>query len=273
MSKTEKIFFDCDDTLVNSEIIAMKVAIDVLADAAQLQKPKLKIDRAQLIKDFAGWHFSKMIDELETRYNVTFDRDAVNTLKIHQTLDQLQHVTPIENMPEMLAQISAQWPIALVTSSEFDRVNLCLERTGLDVFFPVDHRYSGHDSLTPPAHKPKPDIYLHALKREQVEAHQVITVEDSRSGVQSAVNAGIACLGFVASRRFDTYEERLIAAKELYDLGCPLVISDARDLMEALNFMAGRTASLENMHGFYLLQNPITEQRIIVGASPTIICQ
>ena len=53
--KVKSWFFDCDGTLVDSEILAMGVAIDILADATQKIKPETVIDRPQLVQDYAGW--------------------------------------------------------------------------------------------------------------------------------------------------------------------------------------------------------------------------
>jgi len=225
------ILFDCDGTLVDSEIIAMGVAIDILADAVQEKNPDVVIDRASLVQEFSGWHFDKMIPEMAQRYDVYLDARSLEGKKIPQTLAALAEVRACPWILNFLTR--NQRPVALVTSSEFERVNPCLEKTGLDAIFPEDRKFSAHDSMPERIYKPDPAIYIFALKRLGLEPIQTVAVEDSPSGVKAAVAAGIDTIGYVGASHIP-FERKSEAAERLLGLGAKIVISDFRDLENAI---------------------------------------
>jgi beta-phosphoglucomutase-like phosphatase (HAD superfamily) len=256
------IFWDCDDTLVNSEVIAMGVAIDLLAGETQKQNPLIDIDRHRLVRDYAGWHFDKMIEAFERDHNVRFDYDSITKQKTALTLEGLKKVEPIDDIEVALTDLATDHHFALVTSSEFSRVNLCLDVTSVGDFFPIERRYSGHDSLTPSKHKPLPDIYLHALEVEGVSKEDVVAIEDSASGVASAKAAGIPVIAFVATRRVNSEEERIALGQKLMGAGALFVVADAKELPLAVRSV---------LHGtYYKLDPKYNVETTIVTQSPFI---
>lgn len=240
-SKT--ILFDCDDTLVNSEIIAMGVAIDIIADEIQKQKPTTEIDRPSFVRYYAGWHFHTMMQDMGNQFGldlkVTEDLDRIKTTR---TLDALQHVTETVGTGAALQRLhKSGTQMAVVTSSEFNRVNLCLEQTGLDAFFSADRKFSAHDSLPQPKHKPDPAIYQYALNQLGIENPQdTVAIEDSLSGVKSAVQANIPVIGFVGSDLLSSSLKSTQADKLLRN-GATIVISHMDDLEAAIAYVADRT--------------------------------
>lgn len=228
--KKKAWLFDCDGTLVDSEILAMGVAIDILAEATQQHRPEVSIDRGQLVQDYAGWHFSKMIGAFEKNYGVSLDHSAVDSLKVGATLESLKQVKPCDGIEEALTAISSRYEIALVTSSEFSRVNLSVEVAGLDPFFVHSRRYSAHDSLPEPKHKPHPDIYTHARMKECFEAEECGAVEDSPSGVEAAYRDGIRdIVGYVGASHIPEHR-KASAAEQLLEKGARVVIRNMQDL-------------------------------------------
>ena len=89
----------------------------------------------------------------------------------------------------------AKWPIAVVSSSSIGRITATLEKADLLQFF--DNIYSAQSSLPVPTGKPEPDVYLYAMKELGLKAEECITVEDSRTGMRSAVAAKVPVIGYV----------------------------------------------------------------------------
>ena len=225
-----EVFFDCDGTLVDSEIIAMRVAGEALAEGLAAQNPAFALDVDGVVERYSGWHFDQMIRAVEETYGTPLDREAVKAAKAVRTLEGLKNTQPIPGMHGALDALPALGlDYSLVTSSEFSRVNLCLEVTGLDVYFPEERKYSAHDTLPVPAHKPLPDIYLHALQERGRQADEVAAVEDSVSGVRAAVAANIFTIGFTGGSHIPAAGKDAKAA-ELIAEGAGIVISDMRDL-------------------------------------------
>lgn len=75
--------------------------------------------------------------------------------------------------------------------------------------------------------KPEPDLYLFACKKLQVEPENCLAVEDSVSGVQAALTAGIPVMRMMD---FPGFPEEL-------DKRC---VARVRDLNEAVSFFSGR---------------------------------
>lgn len=78
------------------------------------------------------------------------------------------------------------WILGLASSTRQASVASCLERSGLDRFFPVVVtgdmvEYS----------KPRPDIYLLACSRLGIEPGEAYAVEDSPNGIRAASAAGM----------------------------------------------------------------------------------
>ena len=233
--KKKAWLFDCDGTLVDSEILAMGVAIDILAESTLKHRPDVSIDRSLLVQEYAGWHFSKMIGAFENAYGVTLDHDAINSLKVGATLEALKRVAPCNGIEEALSLISSNYDIALVTSSEFSRVNLCIDVAGLDPFFAQSCRYSAHDSLPEPKHKPHPDIYAHARAQKGLKATECGAVEDSPSGVESAYRDGIRdIVGYVGASHIPEHRKDAVA-QQLLEKGARVVIRDMKDLPAIVN--------------------------------------
>jgi beta-phosphoglucomutase-like phosphatase (HAD superfamily) len=242
------VFFDCDGTLVDSEVPAMGVAIDILADAVEAVFPDVTVDRPRFVQEYAGWHFDEMVSSFEKLYGVVFsDRKALSEEKTRRTLEALKSVEPVENMHTCLADLASEYGLALVTSSEFDRVNLCVTQADMDGYFPQQHKYSAHNSLPKPKHKPAPDVYLLAKEMEGAQ-DDVVAIEDSKSGVLSARAAGIPVIGLVAGKHIPD-KEKAAAAQRLLDHGAAVVVRDARDIPAAVRMVLDKDPAPAHWHG------------------------
>jgi HAD superfamily hydrolase (TIGR01509 family) len=104
---------------------------------------------------------------------------------------------PDPGVLEPLERLVSRHRLAVVTSSAASRVDACLRAAGLDHLFPPASRFSAESSLSTPASKPDPTIYLHALEQLGVEPQRVLAIEDSVPGALAAVDAGCPTVGNV----------------------------------------------------------------------------
>lgn len=81
--------------------------------------------------------------------------------------------------------------IGLASSSTRVLVNDALRLLGIEEYF--DHSVSGDEI---PKKKPAPDVYQKVLELAGVKPEDAVAVEDSRTGVAAANNAGIFCYGY-----------------------------------------------------------------------------
>jgi len=81
--------------------------------------------------------------------------------------------------------------LILASSASKGTIERVFNRFGLNQFF--SHKVSGEDF---PKSKPDPAIFNHAASLSKNFREECIIIEDSTSGVQAAVGAGIYCLGY-----------------------------------------------------------------------------
>jgi beta-phosphoglucomutase family hydrolase len=81
-------------------------------------------------------------------------------------------------------------PLAVASNAERENVNFVLETAGLMPFFRVV--VDGHQVSHP---KPAPDVYLKAAELLAADPRNCIVFEDSFSGVQAAMAAGMRVVG------------------------------------------------------------------------------
>mmetsp|Transcript_20414 Transcript_20414/g.60864 ORF Transcript_20414/g.60864 Transcript_20414/m.60864 type:complete len:235 (+) Transcript_20414:171-875(+) len=100
----------------------------------------------------------------------------------------LDDVVLTKGARELLAALEGT-PCAIVSSGLRSYIEGCLARWGLSDAFAC--LVAGDDD-EPGEHKPSPAPYLHAAKRLGVAPEDCYAVEDSPSGIQSALAAGVA---------------------------------------------------------------------------------
>lgn len=99
------------------------------------------------------------------------------------------------------------------------------ETCNLMEHFNLDHVTSAKKPT--PESKPNHPVYKWAMDKLNIELEECVTVQDLRSVVQSAVNAGIACVGSYYSK-----DQREQVDQLLLDSGCKVVMHGQSDSSE-----------------------------------------
>lgn len=118
------------------------------------------------------------------------DRDTLRA-RLRELEDARSHgLAPLPGVVALLDQARALGlRLAVASSSSHGWVEGHLRTQGLiDRFETLVNR---SNTLRP---KPEPDIYLEALRRLGLEAHEALAIEDSRNGSLAAHRAGLRCL-------------------------------------------------------------------------------
>jgi beta-phosphoglucomutase-like phosphatase (HAD superfamily) len=132
--------------------------------------------------------------------------------------------------------------LAIVSSSSGPRLEACLKKLGLFDKF-KDHIYSAQTSFLDGIARSKstngqanPAIYQLALEKENVDIEHAVAVEDSASGIASAVAAGLMVIGFVGNYPEQEQKEK---AQKLKAAGACTVIRDMQELPKVLRKLIG----------------------------------
>ncbi|HEV7416804.1 MAG TPA: HAD-IA family hydrolase [Tianweitania sediminis] len=219
MPQPDLVIFDCDGVLVDSEIIAARV------DAGLLSAAGYPIDADDYAERFAGLTFRDILLRVEAESQIPFQARLID--ESERLLDERlrAEVRAIEGAHEAVA--SVQTKRCICSNSKLHRLQFMLEKVRLLPFF-GEHIYSARDN---PGirHKPAPDIFLQAAKKEGARPEATFVVEHSVHGVTGAVAAGMRVIGFTGASH--TYPGH---ADQLTDAGAETVIRRWADFAGSL---------------------------------------
>ncbi len=105
--------------------------------------------------------------------------------------------------------------LGLATMGDLNNINFTLDGLGIKAYFDVI--LGGHDVSKG---KPDPEIYLKMLEKLNVKPDDAVVFEDSKSGIQSSLAAGIQVIGLSTSH----------TKEELLSFGAAEVIKDFEEV-------------------------------------------
>jgi HAD superfamily hydrolase (TIGR01509 family) len=178
------VIFDCDGVLVDSEVISCRAHAEVLSRHGYPITPQQVFDR------FLGRATRQANLEIEAELGRRLP-DAYHT----QLQDQL--FRSFEADLEAIAHIETALdaitrPVCVASSGSQARMQVSLGRTGLYERF-APNIFSAAQVARG---KPAPDLFLFAAAQMKTAPARCVVVEDSVSGVQGAVAAGMTVVGF-----------------------------------------------------------------------------
>jgi HAD superfamily hydrolase (TIGR01509 family) len=216
----QHLLFDNDGTIVDSEIIAQRAMLDLLAQH--------------------GLHLSEQ--DYSHRFPGLLDRDILHILQRDHGFQVPEHFSKhlheahivgfnrslraIPGMTSLFRRLKI--PKSMVSNGSVRHVERCLKKVKL--LSAVDGHIFSAEHVSRP--KPHPDVYLYALEKIGLKPHQTLVVEDSPTGVRAAKEAGIQTVGFLgAAHIHDGHGEKLLEA------GADHIVEDARALGRLLEEM------------------------------------
>jgi HAD superfamily hydrolase (TIGR01509 family) len=207
------VIFDCDGVLVDSEILAHEVEIEVL------QSIGLHYDRHEFTQRFMGMSDAAFFAALDDDGKSRLGRSIVD--EIRGPMDEKLQKAVAERLVEVPGAARAVKVVrgakAVASSSTLGRLRIKLGKTGLWQSFDP-HIYSAEHVKRA---KPAPDLFLHAAAELGVAPHECLVIEDSVNGVIAGRAAGMRVWGFgggghmterIATRLSEVGAERIVAS-------------------------------------------------------------
>ena len=212
---------DCDCVIVDSEVVAEAVMLEVLQHAFGLP------DLSGYLHDMIGHRVIDIIRIIEER--VGQPQGEARRAELQRAIDaRVAEVSPA--MPDTLDTYRVLGlPIAVVSNSAYPRGHRSVECAGMLVLA-GSHVYSAEDVGRP---KPAPDAYLYAARQLGFALQAYLVSEDSPTGVRAGHAAGMRVLGFLGGGQIGASHSALLreaAANALFDR-----MSDLHSLIERLN--------------------------------------
>ena len=197
------IFLDFDGTLANSETLALNAEIKLIESFG------VSIDQASFIKRYKDLSIDEFAIELSKLTGVT--NDWKNLLEVAYDDAWQNELCAHEGVIDFVEEYFQR--IVITTNTSFlqlkKKLEICRMPSGLAV------RAITGDHVT--KRKPDPQTYELALGFVSRSPDEVLAVEDSTSGIRSAIGAGIAAFGFAGG---------IESSSELLAAGAEAVIPD-----------------------------------------------
>jgi len=202
------LIFDCDGTLVDSELLHAQAEVDLIKEKFGLVVSAIEHNRrfcgctdsdvSQWIKEKTGKEISTdFYPELTKRKNILFS-------------DRLQAMPHIHGLLRQLTDV----PKCVASNTNLNTLTLSLQKTGLYNWF-APNIFSAQMV----AHgKPAPDLFLYAAQQMRVTPQDCIVIEDSQHGVNAALAAKMRVFSFAGGSHCDAaYKDKLSKAELVFD--------------------------------------------------------
>ena len=180
------VIFDCDGVVVDSEPLTLQLIRDDLAARG------LPLELPKVTDLFMGGTIAGAGAQARAM-GADIPADWVDQIydKVFAVL--ARSVAPIPGIAAVLDRLDHQGiPYAIGSNGPHRKMEITLARCGLAARF-AGRIYSREDVAAP---KPVQDVYLLAASQAGVAPQDCVVVEDSATGAQAAVAAGMAVLGF-----------------------------------------------------------------------------
>ncbi|KNC90029.1 6-phosphogluconate phosphatase [Trabulsiella odontotermitis] len=187
MTNIEAVFFDCDGTLVDSEVICSRAYVYMF------QQMGITLDLEEIFKRFKGVKLYEIIDTINAEHGVNLQKADLEPLyraEVARLFDSELDV--IEGANALLDAVTV--PMCVVSNGPVSKMQHSLGKTGMLHHFP-EKLFSGYDIQR---WKPDPALMFHAAKAMNVNPENCILVDDSSAGAQSGVAAGMEVFYFCA---------------------------------------------------------------------------
>lgn len=204
----ELVIFDCDGVLVDSERLAVRIDVQVLAELGWV------LSEREVIERLVGRSDAAVTAEIEAHLGRPLAADWLERFQPRYREVFTAELAPVDGIVEALDRITL--PTCVASSGSHEKMRFTLGLTGLW------DRFAGRTfSATEVARgKPAPDLFLHAAARMGADPAACAVVEDSRYGVEAARAAGMLALAFAGG---------VTPAEQLHGPGT-LVFTDMRQL-------------------------------------------
>ena len=207
------LLFDNDGTVVDSEIIAQRSMLDLLAVNG------LQLDEKEYSQRFPGLLEREILQLRKIEHDFDAPPNFMADLHAMQITGFEQSLRAIPGMTSLFRNL--QMPKSMVSNGSIRHVRKCLNKVKL-LSSVNGHIFSAEQVEKP---KPHPDVYFLALETLRLKAVEVIVVEDSPTGVKAAKSAGLQTIGFLgAAHLHDGHDKKLL------DSGADHIAGDSREL-------------------------------------------
>lgn len=190
MCAAELVIFDCDGVLADSEVISAQVLVREAACHG------VHFDEAYVYQHFVGKSFPVVAEIIRAGFDAALPAsfEADYRAALHAAF--AEGLRPTRGLLEVVERLKVQACVA--TSSSPPRAARTLDLLGLTGRF-HPHVFTASQVARG---KPAPDLFLFAAGRMGADPRNCLVIEDSLSGVQAGLAAGMTVWRYVGGAHF-----------------------------------------------------------------------
>jgi HAD superfamily hydrolase (TIGR01509 family) len=190
----ELVIFDCDGVLVDSERLAVRTEVEVLAELGW------PLSERDVIERFVGRSAAYMRSAIEHQLGHPIDFERLFMQRHDEVFER--ELRAVDGVAALLDALTA--PVCVASSGTPARIRHSLELVGL-----ADHFGDRVFSASEVAHgKPAPDLFLHAAASMGAAPARCAVIEDSVPGVAAGCAAGMTVFAYAGGVTDATALER-----------------------------------------------------------------
>lgn len=183
----DAIIFDCDGTLVDSEVLGNRVLVECVNELG------LDYTLEEALAQFTGRKMGDTLALVEQRLGRKLPDDFLPELRRRMAVAFEAELRPIAGVEALLRELRV--PFCVASNGPGEKMEVSLRATGLLPYF-EGRIVSAYDIGS---WKPEPGLFLHAAHVMGVAPERCAVVEDSILGVRGGVAAGMTVFGFAPS--------------------------------------------------------------------------
>lgn len=223
ISDYDLIIFDCDGTLVDSESICNQVLVDLVN-----KNTPIVYTLNHALDVWAGRTLSNVLKSIEKENSITFPDDMPQQYVRECNLRYPTELKAIDGAMDLVEFCHGMKKICVGSNGErqnvFDSLSLC---EFSPKYFSEENIFT---RIQVPVGKPEPDLFLFAAANMNALPERCLVIEDSPTGVEAGVAAGMDVLGFTGVSHAPSTQE-----KRLFEAGAKAVFTDIIHIREYLD--------------------------------------
>lgn len=188
------VIFDCDGVLVDSEPVANRLLVRILAEDG------FHVSYEECRRLFVGRTLEAVMAHVEREIGRPLGPRWPDYVRDETLLAFAEGVDAMPGVEAVLHRlVAAGIPFCVASSGKFEKMRFTLGSSGLlrlvaDLLFSAEQVKHG---------KPAPDLFLHAANAMGHAPEACVVIEDSVPGVEAAVAAGMRVVGFAGDPHAD----------------------------------------------------------------------
>jgi HAD superfamily hydrolase (TIGR01509 family) len=180
----EAIIFDCDGTLVDSEVLGNQVLVECVAELG------LAIPLEEALARFTGARMADSIAYIEQRLGRSVPSGFVAGMRERMGAVFQERLQPVAGVEAVLQAL--QVPLCVASNGPGEKMAVSLRTTGLLPYF-GGRIFSAYEVGS---WKPAPGLFLYAAEAMGIAPERCAVVEDSILGVEAGIAAGMQVFAY-----------------------------------------------------------------------------